>query len=68
MRDTLKADLVSIRRAFMRGGRVGAMAEFQRRYPEISGDLADMILARILTVRSDAVDRALVKLKQRGDG
>lgn len=58
MADDLKADFVAVRRAFMRGGRAGALAELIRRLPEIGEPFADGVLNHVLTSPVTASDRA----------
>ena len=43
------ATLVTIRRAYMRGGDVGAMAELRRHCPVLTDDTAPRVLRLILT-------------------
>ncbi len=52
--DAIHADLVAIRRAYMKGGKRLACSELQRRWPAISDDAAPIILERILTVKINA--------------
>ena len=48
------ADLVAIRRTFMKAGRGGAMAEMRRRWPAVSDTAASGVLDRILAMPIDA--------------
>ena len=44
MIDTIPADLVAIRRAFMVGGREGAVAEMKRRFSFVTNDNASVLI------------------------
>jgi len=48
--DAIHADLVAIRRAYMKGGKRLACSELQRRWPAITDDAAPVILDKILSV------------------
>ena len=48
--DTIHADLVAIRRAFMRGGREGAIAEMKHRFSWMSDDRASELIDMALTM------------------
>jgi len=50
MMDTTKADLVAIRRTFMRSGRDGAIAEMKRRFPWVTDDNASVLIDMALTM------------------
>ena len=56
--EAIHADLVAIRRAFMRGGHAAAIAEMQRRWPAITDAAAPIILERILAVPINAHEHA----------
>ena len=45
-----QADIVAVRRAFMRGGREAAGAELQRRWPGLPPHLAPNLLDRLLAL------------------
>ncbi len=48
--DTIRADLVAIRRAFMRGGRERAITEMKRRFSWMSDDSASVLIDMALTM------------------
>jgi len=50
-----EADVISIRRAFMAGGRDRAMIELRRRYMALTGKTAPTILDRILAMPIEQV-------------
>ena len=50
MIDAIHADLVAIRRAYMKGGNLLACAEILRRWPAITDAVAPILLDRILSV------------------
>jgi len=63
------SDLVAIRRAFIRRGRGGALAEMRRRWRAVSDAAASGVLDRILALPIDAPAPAgMSKLRRDGAG
>ena len=61
------SDLVAIRRAFMKGGRDGALAELRRRWQAVSDAAAPAVLDRFLAMPIEQPPR-LDRSQPRRDG